>query len=87
MKDMLQRMHPNNERIRAFMDRVWNAGDVSAIAEFIATGYTTHSDPRDPWDGQELAQHGFAQRLVASRAAFPDLAFDIHDVQQLGLAR
>jgi steroid delta-isomerase-like uncharacterized protein len=75
-----QTMHADEERVRAFMNRVWNAGDLSAIEEFVSTRYTIHSDPGDPWDGQELDREGFKQRLVASRAAFPDLEFEIDDV-------
>jgi steroid delta-isomerase-like uncharacterized protein len=73
-------MHADEERVRAFMNRVWNAGDLSAIEEFVSMRYTIHSDPGDPWNGQELDRDGFKQRLVASRAAFPDLEFEIDDV-------
>jgi len=55
-----------------FMDRVWNAGDVSAVDAFVADSYAIHSDPAAPWDGQTLSRDGFKQRLVASRAPFPD---------------
>ena len=33
MATALQSIHEDEERVRAFMSRVWNAGDLSAIEE------------------------------------------------------
>jgi hypothetical protein len=38
----------NSETLRAFMDRVWSGGDVSAVDEYLASTYTIFSDPGDP---------------------------------------
>jgi steroid delta-isomerase-like uncharacterized protein len=75
-------MHDNgNARlIEQFMARVWNAGDVDAIDEFLGPRYAIHSDPGDPWDGQELTRKDFKQRLVMSRASFPDLWFELDEL-------
>jgi steroid delta-isomerase-like uncharacterized protein len=66
--------------LRQFMAQVWDAGDTSAIDRFLGEQYTVYSDPGDPWEGQTLSRDGFAQRLLASRAPFPDLRFDIAEV-------
>jgi steroid delta-isomerase-like uncharacterized protein len=73
-------MTENARILREFMDEVWNAGDVDAVDRFLAEQYTIFSDPGDRWDGQTLSRDGFKQRLVASRAPFPDLNFDVTDV-------
>ena len=73
-------MTDNAETLRAFMRDVWNAGDATAVDRFLAESYTIHSDPGDPWDGQTLSRDGFKERLLASRAPFPDLRFELADV-------
>jgi steroid delta-isomerase-like uncharacterized protein len=73
-------MTENARKLREFMDNVWNAGDVDAVDRYLAEQYTIFSDPGDPWDGQTLSRDGFKQRLLTSRAPFPDLKFDIADV-------
>ena len=73
-------MTGNAQRLAQFMERVWNGGDVAAVDDFLAERYTIHSDPGDPWDGRTLSREGFRQRLVMSRAPFPDLRFDLGDV-------
>ena len=67
-------------RLVAFMERVWDTGDTSAIPAFIADAYTIHSDPGDPWDGQTLTRAEFVERLAVSRTPFPDLRFELGDV-------
>src|SRR5688572_23064975 len=62
------------------MDAVWNRGDLDAVDRFLADEYTIHSDPGDPWDGAALTRAGFKERLIASRAPFPDLHFDLAEV-------
>jgi steroid delta-isomerase-like uncharacterized protein len=74
----------NGEVLRAFMDRVWTAGDVAAVDEYLATSYTIHSDPGDPWDGQTLDRDAFKQRLISSRAPFPDLRFELEEFVEEG---
>jgi steroid delta-isomerase-like uncharacterized protein len=75
-------MHDNGnvELIEQFMARVWNAGDVDAVDDFLGARYAIHSDPGDPWDGRELTPEDFKQRLVTSRASFPDLRFEVDDM-------
>ena len=69
----------NARTLTEFMDAVWNRGDLDAVDRFVADEYTIHSDPGDPWDGATLTIAGFKERLIASRAPFPDLRFDISD--------
>jgi len=69
----------NGELLRAFMDRVWTAGEVAAVDEYLAASYTIYSDPGDPWDGQTLDRDTFKQRLISSRGPFPDLRFDLEE--------
>lgn len=77
-------MSDNTARLIAFMERVWNAGEVAAVDEFLGPQYTIHSDPGDPWDGQTLSVAGFKERLLTSRAPFPDLTFDIGETVSEG---
>jgi steroid delta-isomerase-like uncharacterized protein len=70
-------MTDNATSLIAFMERVWSAGEVAAVEEFLGPQYTIYSDPGDPWDGQTLSLSGFKERLLASRAPFPDLTFEI----------
>lgn len=44
-------MSDNTARLIEFMERVWNAGEVAAVDEFLGSQYTIYSDPGDPWDG------------------------------------
>jgi steroid delta-isomerase-like uncharacterized protein len=73
-------MTDNAQRLVQFMEQVWNTGDVAAVDRFLADQYTIHSDPGDPWEGQTLSREGFRNRLVTSRAPFPDLRFELGDV-------
>lgn len=77
-------MSQNAERLAQFIQLVWNAGDVSAVARFVAEPYVIHSDPGDPWDGQTLSREAFKERLLMSRAPFPDLSFDIVETVDAG---
>lgn len=65
--------------LTAFMDDVWNRGDVSNLADYLAPTYTVRDDPGDPWNGQTLDHAGFCVRIAHSRNAFPDLRFDIQE--------
>ena len=61
------------------MEAVWNQGDVAAVDRFLGDRYVIHSDPGDPWDGRTLSRDEFKQRLITSRAPFPDLRFDLSE--------
>lgn len=65
--------------LNAFVEEVWNAGDVSNLDRYLAPTYTVRDDPGDPWDGQTLDYDAFRTRLAYSRDAFPDLRFDIQE--------
>jgi steroid delta-isomerase-like uncharacterized protein len=70
----------NNVRVLAeFMEAVWNQGDATAVDRFLGDRYVIHSDPGDPWDGKTLSRDEFKQRLITSRAPFPDLRFDVSE--------
>lgn len=73
-------MIDNARILTEFMEAVWNNGDLDAVDGFLADQYTIQSDPGDPWDGATLSRAGFKDRLIASRAPFPDLRFDLTDV-------
>lgn len=60
-----------------FLRRVWNEGNADACEEYVATSYTIHHDPGDPWAGQTLDLAGFRDRLRISRAPFPDQRFEV----------
>lgn len=68
------------QRLTDFIHRIWNEGDAKAASDFIADSYTIHHDPGDPWEGMTLDLAGFRDRIVQSRAAFPDQCFDIQGV-------
>jgi len=65
------------ERLRHFIERVWNQGDAGAAADYLAPAYTIRHDPGDPWEGRTLDLPGFQDRLLQSRAPFPDQCFTI----------
>ncbi|WP_338466285.1 ester cyclase [Novosphingobium sp. ZN18A2] len=67
--------HPRKQRLAEFIRAIWDEGDADAADRFIAETYTIHHDPGDPWHGQTLDRAGFRDRLVKSRAAFPDQRF------------
>jgi len=66
--------------LRDFLRQVWDNGDVQAAGDFLAARYTIHHDPGDPWDGQTLDLAAFQNRLIQSRAAFPDQRFAIQQI-------
>ena len=70
----------NKERLACFIEEVWNAGDVAACGRYIATKYSIHHDPGDPWNGQELDLAGYEERVRMSRAPFPDQRFTIREM-------
>lgn len=64
-------------RLADFLKRIWDEGEADAVDAFIAQAYTIAHDPGDPWDGQTLTRDGFRQRLIQSRAPFPDQKFTV----------
>lgn len=78
--------HPRKQRLAQFIRRVWDEGDADAAAEYLAPTYTIHHDPGDPWDGMVLDLAGFKDRVLRSRAAFPDQRFDIQGLFADGAA-
>ena len=61
----------------AFIERVGNQGDLEAVEEYYAAGYTEH-DVLPP--GVTSGLEGLKQLLGALRTAFPDLRYDVEDV-------
>ena len=66
--------------VARFLREVWNQGDVTAAARFLAPRYRILHDPGDPWDGQELDLAAFQQRVRISRAPFPDQRFEVQEL-------
>jgi predicted ester cyclase len=66
--------------LTAFIEEVWNAGNIDASDKYIAPKYTIHHDPGDPWEKRELDLAGYKERLRISRAPFPDQRFNIQDL-------
>ena len=65
------------DRLRQFIRDIWDEGRVELAGEYCAPVYRIHHDPGDPWDGMTLDLDGFRDRVVKSRAAFPDQKFQI----------
>jgi predicted ester cyclase len=63
--------------IGAFVHEVWDQGDVEAAGCYLASRYTIHHDPGDPWEGRGLDLDGYKERVRLSRAPFPDQKFNI----------
>ena len=63
--------------LRDFIETVWNQGNADLVPRFVAPRYTLRHDPGDPQDGQTLGLVGYAERLVRSRAPFPNQRFEI----------
>jgi steroid delta-isomerase-like uncharacterized protein len=59
-----------------FLRDVWSNGDVMRSSTYLASAYTIHHDPGDPWEKQTLDIAGFMDRVRLSRAPFPDQQFD-----------
>jgi steroid delta-isomerase-like uncharacterized protein len=65
----------NEAVVRAFMERAFHQGDLSAIDEYNAPDGIDHQEP----PGTDFIAH-LKQVVVAMRTAFPDLHFEIHDL-------
>jgi len=64
----------NKTLIREFFEQVWNQGDESAIARFIAE----HADGNDPDFG--MGREGFTRQWREWQAAFSELRFTIEEM-------
>ena len=67
----------NKDRLTRFIEEIWSQGKIDAAGDYLASHYTIHHDPGDPWDGQTLDLAGYKERVRASRAPFPDQRFTI----------
>lgn len=64
------------EVVRQLFSRVWNVGDIEAIAELVDDNYVGHATPH------EMTLHGreqFEARVGLYRTMFPELSFEIED--------
>lgn len=66
--------------LKEFIRKVWNEGDVDASSDFIASTYTIHHDPGDPWEGMTLDSESFKNRVRKSREPVPDQRFTILEI-------
>ena len=74
----MSKVRGRKARLAAFIEVVWNRGDVAAVPDYLAAANTIHHDPGDPWEGRTLDHAGgFAKRLLQSRAPFPDQRFTV----------
>jgi steroid delta-isomerase-like uncharacterized protein len=74
------------EILTRFIQEVWTEGNVDASDRYIASAYTIHHDPGDPWEGQTLNLEDYKERVRLSRAPFPDQRFAIHGLFEDGNA-
>ncbi|WP_421838924.1 ester cyclase [Novosphingobium sp.] len=68
-------MSVRKARLAAFIESVWNRGEAEAVTGYLAPAYTVYHDPGDPWEGRTLDPAAFTERLIQSRAPFPDQRF------------
>jgi steroid delta-isomerase-like uncharacterized protein len=66
----------NKALTRRYFHEVWNEGDAEAIAELIHPDYMGH----DPSIDDLLGPDGMQAQTEATRRAFPDVRFDLHEV-------
>lgn len=65
----------NRELCRAFMERAFGQGDLTAVDDLIDPALVDHQEP----SGTDGMKH-LRQVVMGMRAAFPDLHFEIHDM-------
>jgi predicted ester cyclase len=70
----------NKELLTDSLREVWSGGNIEAANKYIASRYTIHHDPGDPWEERELDLEGFKERVRLSRAPFPDQCFEIRGI-------
>ena len=68
------------ERLRQFLREIWSEGNIGAADKYVAPRYVIHHDPGDPWDGKTLDLAGYKERVMLSRAPFPDQHFDVQEL-------
>ncbi len=65
----------NEMLVRAFMERTFHQGDLSAVDEFNTPDGIDHQEPT----GTSFIAH-LKQVIISLRTAFPDLHFEIHEL-------
>lgn len=60
-----------------FIRDVWDEGNADSAGSYLASTYTIHHDPGDPWEGKVLDLAGYRERVRILRAPFPDQRFEI----------
>ncbi|CAM2068668.1 Ester cyclase [Sulfidibacter corallicola] len=74
-------MIPNRmEKVTVLLDQVWSQGILTPVDTLLAPNYTIKHDPGDPWAGHILDHAQYKERVVQSRAPFPDQRFDIREM-------
>lgn len=66
--------------LKEFIREIWNEGNIDSASNYVASEYTIHHDPGDPWDGMTLDLKGFQDRVRKSRTPIPDQHFDIQEI-------
>lgn len=61
--------------VETYIDRVWNEGDLAALAELTTPSFRYHLGEQPPRDGD-----GMREFLAAMRAAFPDWHVEVEAV-------
>jgi len=67
----------NKNALAGLLRGLWNEGRADMVETYIAETYTIRHDPGDPWHGQTLDRDGYKNRLLTSRAPFPDQKFHV----------
>jgi steroid delta-isomerase-like uncharacterized protein len=66
--------------VKEFVRKIWDEGNDEASSEYIASSYTIHHDPGDPWEGMTLDLDGFKERVRKSRQSVPDQKFFLQEI-------
>jgi predicted ester cyclase len=66
----------NKERVRRYLDEVWNQGNIEGSASYLAPGYRRHVGP----GAEPLDVDGQRDRLQGFRTAFPDVKLEIEQM-------
>lgn len=67
----------NKQAVERILLEVWSRGETTSVATLVADNYTLFHDPGDPWEGRTLDRDGYIERILVSRAPFPDQSFSI----------
>lgn len=78
----MHRTYDRKAQVVRVLDEVWSRGELGEIEDVIAPAYTIHHDPGDPWEGRTLDINGYRDRVLKSRAPFPDQKFEILDLME-----